>query len=99
MPARPSEFLCPAAGCCYNSPLASDSDTDLAVVFHKYELDGRDPNGFAGVAWCFGKHDRPWASRPVFGNIRYMSAEGLRRKFDADGYVKRGALPEEPRGR
>ena len=56
---------------------------------NKYELDGRDPNGFAGVAWCFGKHDRPWAGRPVFGNIRYMSAEGLRRKFDVDKYAKK----------
>ena len=51
------------------------------------------------MAWCFGKHDRPWASRPVFGNVRYMSAEGLRRKFDADGHLKRGALLKEPRGR
>jgi len=56
---------------------------------NKYELDGRDVNGFAGVAWCFGKHDRPWAVRPVFGNIRYMSADGLKRKFDADKYAKR----------
>lgn len=56
---------------------------------NKYELDGRDPNGFAGVAWCFGKHDRAWAERPVFGKIRYMSAAGLRRKFDADAYVRK----------
>jgi deoxyribodipyrimidine photo-lyase len=56
---------------------------------NKYELDGRDPNGFAGVAWCFGKHDRPWAPRPVFGNIRYMNAAGLKRKFDADRYVRK----------
>jgi deoxyribodipyrimidine photo-lyase len=54
-----------------------------------YELDGRDPNAFAGVAWCFGKHDRPWARRPVFGTIRYMNAAGLRRKFDADAYVRK----------
>jgi deoxyribodipyrimidine photo-lyase len=54
----------------------------------KYELDGRDPNGYAGVAWCFGMHDRPWQERPIFGKIRYMNAEGLRRKFDADQYVK-----------
>ncbi len=54
---------------------------------NKYELDGRDPNGFTGVAWCLGKHDRPWGERPVFGKIRYMSADGLRRKFDADAYV------------
>ena len=56
---------------------------------NKYELDGRDPNGFAGVAWCFGKHDRAWQERPVFGKIRYMNANGLKRKFDADRYVER----------
>jgi deoxyribodipyrimidine photo-lyase len=56
---------------------------------NKYELDGRDPNGFTGVAWCFGKHDRPWGERPVFGQVRYMNDKGLRRKFDADGYVDR----------
>jgi len=56
---------------------------------NKYELDGRDPNGFTGVAWCFGKHDRPWQERKVFGKVRYMNAEGLRRKFDMDGYVRR----------
>jgi deoxyribodipyrimidine photo-lyase len=54
----------------------------------KYELDGRDPNGYAGVAWCFGKHDRPWKERPIFGMVRYMNAAGLQRKFDADKYVK-----------
>jgi deoxyribodipyrimidine photo-lyase len=56
---------------------------------NKYELDGRDPNGFTGVAWCFGKHDRPWAPHPIFGNIRYMSANGLKRKFDADMYTRK----------
>ena len=56
---------------------------------NKYELDGRDPNGFAGVAWCFGKHDRAWGERPVFGKVRYMNAAGLKRKFDADGYVEK----------
>lgn len=55
---------------------------------NKYELDGRDPNGFAGVAWCFGKHDRPWAERPIFGLVRYMNDRGLRRKFDADRYAR-----------
>ena len=56
---------------------------------NKYELDGRDPNGFAGAAWCFGKHDRAWGERPVFGKVRYMNAQGLKRKFDADAYVKK----------
>jgi deoxyribodipyrimidine photo-lyase len=39
------------------------------------------------VAWCFGKHDRPWGERPIFGTVRYMNAAGLRRKFDMDAYV------------
>jgi deoxyribodipyrimidine photo-lyase len=56
-----------------------------------YQMDGRDPNSFAGVAWCFGKHDRPWGERPVFGMVRWMSADGLRRKFDMDAYVRRVA--------
>lgn len=54
---------------------------------NKYEIDGREPNGYAGVAWCFGKHDRPWVERPIFGKIRYMSAEGLKRKFNVERYV------------
>lgn len=54
---------------------------------NKYELDGRDPNGFAGVAWCFGKHDRAWGERPIFGKVRYMSKEGLERKTQVGEYV------------
>jgi deoxyribodipyrimidine photo-lyase len=61
---------------------------------NKYEIDGRDPNGFAGVAWCFGKHDRPWGKRPIFGSVRYMNDKGLRRKFDADQYVRNVARLE-----
>jgi len=54
---------------------------------NKYALDGRDPNSFAGIAWCFGKHDRPWATRPVFGTVRTMTASGLERKFDMNAYI------------
>jgi len=56
---------------------------------NRYLLDGRDPNSYAGVAWCFGKHDRPWKERPIFGKIRYMADSGLRRKFDMEGYLRR----------
>lgn len=54
---------------------------------NKYFLDGRDANSFANVAWLFGRHDRPWQERPVFGKIRSMTAGGLERKFDIDAYV------------
>ncbi|MDD4484317.1 MAG: deoxyribodipyrimidine photo-lyase [Methanoregula sp.] len=56
---------------------------------NRYEIDGRDPNGFAGVAWCFGKHDRPWQERPVFGMVRYMNAAGLERKFAMEKYLEK----------
>lgn len=62
-------------------------DTMLALN-NRYELDGRDPNGFAGVAWCFGRHDRAWKEREIFGKIRYMNAKGLERKFRIAQYVK-----------
>jgi len=55
----------------------------------KYEIDGRDPNGYSGVAWCFGKHDRAWKEREIFGKVRYMNANGLRRKFNIEEYVRR----------
>lgn len=59
----------------------------LCTLNDKYQLDGRDPNGYAGIAWCFGKHDRPWQERAIFGKIRYMNAAGLERKYDIKSYV------------
>ncbi|MFW6365867.1 MAG: deoxyribodipyrimidine photo-lyase [Spirochaetota bacterium] len=57
-----------------------------------YSLDGRDPNGYAGIAWAIGGvHDRPWFERPVYGKIRYMNENGCRRKFDVDEYIRRNA--------
>jgi deoxyribodipyrimidine photo-lyase len=55
---------------------------------NRYFLDGRDASSFANVAWIFGLHDRAWGQRPVVGKVRYMSAEGLDRKFDIDAYVR-----------
>jgi deoxyribodipyrimidine photo-lyase len=83
-----------------------DAETAYAIALDlndRYEMDGRDPNGYAGVAWAIGgKHDRPWPERPIFGTIRTMSHDGARRKLDADSYIARaqalemgsgGALP------
>jgi len=63
---------------------------EIAIYLNnKYNIDGRDPNGFAGVAWCFGKHDRPWKEREVFGTVRYMNDKGLKRKFDMEAYLNK----------
>ena len=54
----------------------------------KYELDGRDPNGYVGCAWSIGGvHDRAWTERPVYGKIRYMNRNGAARKFDVEAYT------------
>ncbi len=57
---------------------------------NKYFLDGRDPNSYTGVAWCFGLHDRPWPSHPIFGTVRSQGLNSLR-AFDLDTYVARFA--------
>ncbi len=63
---------------------------ETAITLNNYYfLDGNTPNGYTGVAWCFGKHDRAWPERPIFGKLRYMNANGLKRKFDIEEYVKK----------
>jgi deoxyribodipyrimidine photo-lyase len=63
---------------------------EWAVILNdKYFLDGRDPNGYAGVAWAIGGvHDRPWFDREVFGTIRYMSGNSTGKKFDSKRYIR-----------
>jgi len=57
---------------------------------NKYELDGRDPNGYTGTAWSIGGvHDRAWFERPVFGKIRYMNFNGCKRKFDVNLFINK----------
>ena len=62
----------------------------LIYLNDKYELDGRDPNGYTGIAWSVcGIHDQGWKERPVFGKIRYMNYDGCKRKFDITSYMRR----------
>ncbi|MCB5251933.1 MAG: deoxyribodipyrimidine photo-lyase [Candidatus Cloacimonadaceae bacterium] len=70
-------------------PSVDEAQEILLYLNNKYELDGRDVNAYAGIAWCFGKHDRPWAERPIFGMVRFMNAAGLKRKFDMDAYLRK----------
>jgi deoxyribodipyrimidine photo-lyase len=69
------------------SPSAAVAFRTTLDLNNTYFLDGRDPNSYAGVAWCFGLHDRPWAERPIFGKVRYMNDRGLERKFDMPAYA------------
>jgi deoxyribodipyrimidine photo-lyase len=59
----------------------------LEHLNNKYCLDGRNPNSYAGILWCFGKHDRPWMNRPIFGMMRYMTSASTGKKFDSKKYI------------
>jgi len=62
----------------------------------RYELDGRDPNGYAGIAWAIvGRHDRPWFNRPIFGLVRAMSGASTAKKFDAEKYIRQQSTEGE----
>lgn len=63
---------------------------------NKYALDGRNPNSYAGILWCFGKHDRPWMERPVFGTIRYMTSGSTGKKFNSKKYIEWTKEFEQP---
>ncbi len=77
-----------------------DIATAMKYCIHlndKYFLDGRDPNGYAGIAWALlGKFDRAWGERPIFGKIRYMSGASTGKKFDSKRYIEQmGLLPQQ----
>jgi deoxyribodipyrimidine photo-lyase len=80
------------------SPTPASAMARMLYLNDRYELDGRDPNGYAGAAWCLGKHDQGWAERAVFGKVRYMNAKGLERKFDIQSYVARVSALERDAG-
>jgi deoxyribodipyrimidine photo-lyase len=69
------------------SPAPQRAFKTALALNNKYFLDGRDANSYTGVAWVFGRHDRAWFERPIFGKIRYMAASGLERKCDIGAYV------------
>ncbi|KMQ50372.1 Deoxyribodipyrimidine photolyase, type II [Chitinispirillum alkaliphilum] len=70
------------------SPTPNEAFKRALYLNNKYSIDGRDPNSFTGVAWCFGLHDRAWGERDIFGKVRYMNSKGLERKFDMKKYVE-----------
>lgn len=62
----------------------------LMIHLHdRYALDGRDPNTYTNILWCFGLHDRPWFQRPIFGVLRYLSIGGMERKTDTGAYIEK----------
>lgn len=70
------------------SPTYRDAFETMVRIHDQYALDGRDPNTYTNILWCFGLHDRPWPDRPIFGTMRYMSFEGMKRKTNVAEYIR-----------
>ena len=68
---------------------AGDALRILEHLNNKYALDGRDPNSYSGIHWIFGKFDRPFYRRPIYGTVRYQSLKAAAGKFDTEAYCRR----------
>ncbi|WP_234572012.1 hypothetical protein [Rhodohalobacter sp. 614A] len=67
-----------------------DPETALKYLIdlnNTYAIDGRDPNSYTGIFWCFGRFDRAWQERSIFGKIRYMTSESTRKKVKINQYL------------
>jgi deoxyribodipyrimidine photo-lyase len=67
-----------------------DALATLGHLNNIYALDGRDPNSYSGIFWCFGRYDRPWGpERPIFGTVRSMSSQNTARKLSVKKYLRK----------
>jgi deoxyribodipyrimidine photo-lyase len=71
------------------TPNAGECLRVLEHLNNKYALDGRDPNSYGGIMWTFGKFDRPFYRRPIYGTVRYQSLKAAADKFDVPRFVRR----------
>lgn len=76
------------------APTLDEALRTMFRIHSIYALDGRDPNTATGILWCFGLHDRPWTERPIFGQLRYMSYDGMKRKTDIAAYIRQIDSPQ-----
>jgi deoxyribodipyrimidine photo-lyase len=61
----------------------------LIELNNLYAIDGRDPNSYSGIFWCFGRFDRAWQERPIFGKTRYMTSNSARKKLKLKKYLEK----------
>ncbi len=75
------------------SATPAEAAATLVELNNRYALDGRNPNSYSGIFWCFGRFDRPWGpERPIFGTVRYMSSANTARKLHLKGYLARHGM-------
>ncbi|BAJ51054.1 deoxyribodipyrimidine photo-lyase [Candidatus Caldarchaeum subterraneum] len=60
---------------------------------NKYGLDAEDPNSYLGISWCFGAYDRPFTESKIYGKVRRMTDQSLKRKKQINNYIQRWSAP------
>jgi photolyase PhrII len=80
---------------------AEDALALLLDLNNRYALDGSDPASYAGIAWCLGAFDRPFAPEmPILGRVRprptAVHAERLN-VADYEKWVRRSPFQRKPR--
>jgi len=71
------------------TPSYEEAQAFMVRMHHRYALDGRNPNTYANILWCFGLHDRAFKEGPVLGKLRPLKSSSTRRKFDVEPYIAR----------
>jgi deoxyribodipyrimidine photo-lyase len=79
------------------SPSAEAALEAMTSIMNRWSLDGRNPNSYAGYLFTFGRYDRPWPERPVFGKLRSMTSESTAKKHDVTGYLAKYSAVVRPR--
>lgn len=77
------------------SPDYETALNNLIELNNIYAIDGRDPNSYSGIFWCFGRFDRAWTERPIFGKLRYMASANTQKKIKLKGYLKRWSATKQ----
>ena len=70
------------------APDAEKALTWLIELNNQWAIDGRNPNSYSGIFWCFGRFDRAWQERDIFGKLRYMSSDNTRKKVRMERYLR-----------
>ncbi len=59
---------------------------------HRWAVDGSDPNSYAGLLWCLGGLDRPFApEQPILGRVRGRAIDHHARRLDRAAFEARTA--------
>ncbi len=78
------------------SPSAEAALEAMTSIMNRWSLDGRNPNSYAGYLFTFGRYDRPWPERPVFGKLRSMTSASTAKKHDVTGYLAKYSAVVRP---